>query len=244
MKTLNSYINERLVLTKNKSKIKRTLIPKTTDELQSIIVDEIKNNGPESSLNHIDTSHITDMSDLFCGKDKFIVSGGLDETSNILKSFNGDISNWDVSNVTNMSSMFNNSKFTGENSDISGWDVSNVTDMPYMFCNAKFNGDISTWDVSKVEDMQDMFIGSEFNGDISNWNVSNVEIMAYMFARSKFNGDISNWNVSNCQHMENMFQTSIFNQDISKWNVLNVTNYYKIFNGCPIKKKYKPAKFK
>ena len=47
--------------------------------------------------------------------------------------FNGDISKWDVSNVTNMSCMFDyNSQFNG---DISKWDVSNVTDMSNMFFN-------------------------------------------------------------------------------------------------------------
>ena len=47
--------------------------------------------------------------------------------------FNGDISNWNVSNVEDMSYMFMGSKFTGENGDISQWDVSNVKDMRYMF---------------------------------------------------------------------------------------------------------------
>ena len=48
-------------------------------------------------------------------------------------SFNGDISSWDVSSVTDMHDMFrgNNNNF---NSDISNWDVSSVTDMSaYVF---------------------------------------------------------------------------------------------------------------
>ena len=44
--------------------------------------------------------------------------------------FNGDISNWNVSNVKNMRSMFLYSKF---NSDISNWDVSNVEYNLYIF---------------------------------------------------------------------------------------------------------------
>ena len=76
-------------------------------------------------------------------------------------------------------------------------DVSEITDMSYMFYDSKFNGDISKWDVSKVENMEYMFYFSEFNRDISEWNVSKVENMEYMFCSSKFNGDISEWNVSN-----------------------------------------------
>ena len=54
--------------------------------------------------------------------------------------FNQNISQWDVSNVTDMSRMFRNSRFDG---DISQWDVSNVTDMSGMFRNSRFDGDIS-----------------------------------------------------------------------------------------------------
>ena len=71
----------------------------------------------------------------------------------------GDISTWDVSNVTDMRAMFTNA--TSFNGDLSNWDVSNVTDMLKMFYNAtSFNGDLSNWDVSKVKYMQTMFAGA------------------------------------------------------------------------------------
>ena len=44
--------------------------------------------------------------------------------------FNGDISNWNVNNVTSMRQMFDSSNF---NRDISKWNVSNVTDKRKMF---------------------------------------------------------------------------------------------------------------
>ena len=45
--------------------------------------------------------------------------------------FNQDISDWDVSSVNYMYSMFDGAE--SFNQDISDWDVSSVTDMRYMF---------------------------------------------------------------------------------------------------------------
>ena len=44
--------------------------------------------------------------------------------------FNGDISEWDISNVFNMAWMFENSKF---NQDISNWDIRQDCSTDYMF---------------------------------------------------------------------------------------------------------------
>ena len=121
-----------------------------------------------------------------------------------------------------------------EYGDISGWDVSNVTNMKNMFEYAhSFNGDISKWDVSNVTDMSKMFKYAEsFNGDISEWNVSNVTEMSKMFEYAKsFNGDLSKWNVSKVTDMDRMFYSaSSFNGDISEWDVSNVTSMYEIFD--------------
>ena len=62
--------------------------------------------------------------------------------------FNQDISNWDVSNVTNMESMFEYA--VSFNQDLSPWDVSNVELMPRMFLITPLNQDLSNWNVNKV----------------------------------------------------------------------------------------------
>ena len=141
--------------------------------------------------------------------------------------FNGGISGWDVSKVTDMSGMFQDSGF---NDDISSWDVSGVEDMHRMFTYSAFNGDLSGWDVSGVEDMGYMFSGTPFNGDISDWDVSGVEDMGYMFSGTPFNGDISDWDVSGVEDMSSMFRYASFKGDISDWDVSGVSDMYDMFS--------------
>merc|ERR1719174_2977525 len=73
-----------------------------------------------------------------------------------------------------MNSMFRDAKVF--NGDISKWDVSGVTNMNSMFRDAKaFNGDISEWNVSLVSNMNDIFFqATAFNGNISKWDVVGV----------------------------------------------------------------------
>ncbi len=109
-----------------------------------------------TDLDKFDTSLMKDASHLF--------ENNLEESYDVWST----ISNWDVSNVTNMSSMFKG--ITGMYySVISNWDVSNVEDMSYMFDQA-FNIDtahlisggldasaINDWDVRKVKNFKNMF---------------------------------------------------------------------------------------
>jgi surface protein len=89
----------------------------------------------ESTYGHIstwDTSGVTDMSYLFCGR------SGTSDCNTAAVSFNEDISAWDTSGVTAMDYMFN--KASAFNQDIGAWDTSGVTTMDYMFQSASVSG--------------------------------------------------------------------------------------------------------
>ena len=155
MKDLVNYIIEKLKINKD---IKKTYNyhPKTTEELVQTVYKLIKERGTEANLNDIDTSDIDDMSGVFSDND-------------VNRSFDGDISEWDVSNVKVMTEMFLESNFTGKNGDISNWDVSYVEDMLNMFNRSKFSGDISNWDISSVLDMTNIFNGCPLEKNPPKW---------------------------------------------------------------------------
>ncbi len=154
-----------------------------------------------------DLSRVVDLSSLF-------------ESSN----FNGNINNWDVSNVEDMSRTFIG--MSAFNQPLNDWDVSNVTDMSDMFLSTSlFNQPLNNWDVSKVITMRRMFDGfgtsMAFNQNLNDWDVSSVVDMTSMFSRCvDFNQPLNNWVLSSVTTMAEMFDgTTSFNQDISNWDV-------------------------
>ena len=136
-----------------------------------------------------------------------------------LKHFNGDISEWDVSNVHTMDMMFQGC--LDFNCDLGKWDVSNVTSMSKMFsADTKFKGiGLEKWKLSpKIEHLDGMFIGCKiFNRDISSWKVTpGVRHIAEMF--------------KNCE---------AFEQDLSSWEISQYTLHTEMFKNCPMARKKK-----
>ena len=131
--------------------------PKTKSELRKLLA------NPEINLGDIDTSAITDMSNLF-GSDFE------DDLEFFRLDFSG-IENWDTSHVENMSQMFEGIPYFNE--PIGKWDVSHLKNMGSMFAGARsFNQPLNDWDVSNVVDMSSMFNGANcFNQPLDKWNV-------------------------------------------------------------------------
>ena len=186
------------------------------------------------------TTRVTDMHFMFFDNEVFNQPIDNWDVSNVTDmsymfetaQFNQPIGNWDVSSVTNMFLMFASS--SAFNQPIGDWDVSSVTNMRYMFSSSAFNQPIGDWDVSSVTNMDFMFFfNSAFNQPIGDWDVSNVTSMGIMFAsNSAFNQDIGNWDVSSVTDMSNMFAGAIFNQPIGNWDVSSVTNMSYMFSGA------------
>ena len=153
MKTLNQYIQEKLIINKDYSDGKM-YHPKSFDELRNIIEDRYDKLGPGTKQNPIDFNDI-DVSNLqyfYNNEDKGIFE--------YTKFKYIDISEWDVSNIKSMRGMFFMCKELKSVGDISEWDVSNVTSMTSMFDGCiLFNQDLSKWNVSKVRWYSYMFDG-------------------------------------------------------------------------------------
>ena len=165
------------------------------------------------------------------------------------------ISDWDTTNVTNMSYMFYNagdSATTWSIGDLSSWNTSNATNMSGMFAGAGYSattwsiGDLSSWNTSNVTDMSYMFYLAGYSattwsiGDLSSWNTSNVTDMSHMFdyvgnSATTFTLDLSSWNTSNVTDMSYMFYLAGYSAttwsigDLSSWNTSNVTNMSNMF---------------
>ena len=177
MKTLGQHIQEKLIVNKDYHEAK--IVVKSFIELKKIIDDRYVKLGAGTEQDPIDFNDI-DVSNI-------------DSFSNDKDKCKGIFSHTDFKYI-----------------DISDWDVSNVTDMEYMFymCKElKSVGNILGWDVSKVTDMSGMFYScTYFNQDISSWNVSNVISMTYMFSWCEsFKQDLSNWNVSKVRYRGGIF---------------------------------------
>ena len=115
----NEFINEGYPTNGKQPKT----VKATNSNIRKLINNAIKKYGLNANLNFIDTSDVSNMSDLF--------SANLSEYDIDIRKFNGDISEWDVSNVVDMSYMFDGcEKF---NSPLKKWDVSGVEYMCGMF---------------------------------------------------------------------------------------------------------------
>lgn len=162
------------------------IIVNNKEELVKLILRTIRNRGFGVNLNFIDTSRITDMSDLFCkiGNLNYRKLNIMGYTLTCIRAIRYRLKR-------SITGKIDNDIFQLK---IDKWDTSNVKDMSYMFESSRFNQNISDWDVRNVRDMSRMFSGAMFDHDIGQWNVKNLIRAREIFgAGSKFNHNLFIW---------------------------------------------------
>ena len=152
---------------------------------------------------------------------------------------NLNLSNFDATDVIDMSCMFQNCKsLTILN--LSNLDSQNVINMCGMFmdCTSLTNLDLSNFNTQNVNDMYGLFNGckSLVSLDLSSFNTQNVIDMGSMFnsCKSLTSLDLYSFNTKNVTNMGGMFDdcNSLNNLDLSNFNTENVTNMSLMFYGC------------
>ena len=200
---------------------------------------------------------------LFDGTKNSGAKWGYNGNRSSIKSVVIDASVADYKSLTSTAYMFQNMSIATSISGAEYLDVSNVTDMSYMFngFGSGKNGspttlnvvpDVSKWNTGNVTNMCAMFESyGNFSSsldkvpDVSGWNTGKVTNMAYMFQKyghesQNFNAvpDVSKWDTSSVTNMANMFKEYGYKStklgtvpDVSNWNTGNVATMNSMFNG-------------
>lgn len=125
---------------------------------------------------------------------------------------NLNISAIDTPNLSgNITSMFQNCTGLTGPSNINNWNMSNITNMNSMFRGASaFNQPIGNWNTTNVTNMNSMFRdATSFNQPLNNWNVSNVTYMQSMFdGATNFNQNLGSWSLHPNVNMNVMLHNS------------------------------------
>jgi len=178
-------------------------------------------------INKLNTKKVTDINSMFqgCVELEFL-----------------DLSNFDTSNIIDMSFMFNQCNKLKEIKGIKNFNTNKVTNMGSMFqeCKQLEYLDLSNFDTSNVTDMSFMFNQcnklKEIKG-IKAFNTNKVTNMGSMFQKCNQLEylDLSNFNTSNVVYMKSMFNQCNKLKKIKGINIFNtskVTDFEAMFQGC------------
>lgn len=155
MKSINSYINEKLIL----NRYSKIYFPKTRMEISAIIDDKINENEKKIYVGDIDISNLVkqNIGLIFSHLDVEEIEG---------------LERWDVSNIMKMYGLFKGCEKLKNIKGIENWDVSNCDRFDDMFkdCKLLTNLDLSNWNVRKSADTHEMFNGCNMTNINKNFN--------------------------------------------------------------------------
>ncbi|CAH0447825.1 hypothetical protein SM033_00001 [Vibrio phage vB_VpaM_sm033] len=186
-----------------------------------------------------------------CEMPNWVIIGLAMDMMNGCAKFNQDISSWDLTATTYLTSFLRNCAVfdnkgaaltvnaplcTHFNTFLAGCSVfnqdvtmvmSSATNTAGMFQDTSvFNGAISGFDMSGVTNAALMFSGAaKFNQPIGDWEVQNIQnFLSFLSGAAEFNQKLTCWDVGSATNMNNMFSgTTAFDQDISTWCTPSIT---------------------
>jgi surface protein len=157
-------------------------------------------------------------------------------------SFNQDLSNWDTSEVTDMTNMFQNCTVFNEN--IRSWNVKNDTPLTNMFSGASamiskyidvygfgsatnnYTPNINFFNITKLTD-------TTIHQVVNEWSNNSSQNQFTVGTNDPYYGKIEHWDTSQVTDMSGLFlEKTGFNDNISNWNTSGVTDMSDMFHGC------------
>ncbi len=175
----------------------------------------------------LDTSGLTSLYDLFGSYEKLEDISGL--------------ASWDVSNVTNMCSLFYKTKI--KNTDaLKNWNVSKNTSLNSTFQSCPELSDLSglaDWDVSSVKDMNGAFENcpklTNLHG-LENWKTTSLDSMSGTFEENPALTDISalaDWEMGTVSNFVGLFRNCDLRsvEACKKWDISNSAGMAETFKG-------------
>ena len=130
----------------------------------------------------------------------------------------------DISNVTDMYSMFFGCSNLIKLPDISKWNTENLENIGFLFYNCSKImkiPDISKWNVNKIKIIDNLFGNCNSNlvlPDISKWNIKNTEIIKQVFNNNSY---ISNSITSINFSLETPNSANLSNTSLSSFHSKN-----------------------
>lgn len=154
-----------------------------------------------------------------------------------------DLAKLDVSEVTDMSSMFYGCSTLVSVDGLSNWETGKVESMMSLFhgCYELAELDLSGFDMSSVmyaDYLLATCMALTSAGDLSGWDTGNMHSMSRMFSDCMaltYIGDLSGWQTGK---VANMYGTFLFCEGLTsipgleEWDVSNVQSMEDMFYGC------------
>lgn len=203
----------------------------------------------ELNLSRWNTSKVTNISNMctYCNNLSSLNLSGWD-MSNVtcgayrtLPSCNCDISNWIISNTTNITMLCSGKSMYKIN--VANWvfkEPNIQLGRVFGYANTQNCNCVKTWNTENISQCHDLFFSCnnlQTLEGLENWKTGNIQNMTGMFASDTNLRDINaiqNWDFSNVRYPDMMFQYcyNLRNVPCKNWQLTNAINIGQMFAYC------------